>query len=202
MTLLPSMKLLSATVVLTGALVVGSGVSFPWYAANDAALRISWSVRPERIEHCRRLSPDEIASRPEHMRRSVECEGRLATYDLTVIIDDSTVDASVVQGAGIRHDRPMFLLRDYHVAPGRHQVQVRLTRREAPDSLADEARVQPDSGRVTTPDDRQSREAVQRRELALDATPAHMALDTAVSFRPNRITLVTFENRRLAVRTP
>jgi hypothetical protein len=199
MTAIKTVVSVVTTVALTALVAYGSGVSVPWHPHDDAALRVSWSVRPERFQHCRTLSPEELASRPEHMRQAMECDGAYATYDLAVTIGDSLYEASVVRGSGIRHDRPMFLLRNYRVSSGEHHVKISLVRREATDSLAG-GNI---AGADTTPvaSDRRARELEQRREMALNAFPAHLVLDTVLHFPANGVALVTIENRTLTART-
>ena len=67
------------------------------------------------------------------MRQRVECDGRFATYTLRVESDGQVIGETVVHGAGLRHDRPLYLLREYDVAPGVHRVRVSFTRREKTD---------------------------------------------------------------------
>src|SRR5690606_24552456 len=85
------------TIVAAWALASSAGVSVPWRPAGAAELRLSWSARPERIEVCRTLSAEELAARPVHMRREVECEGRSATYALQVAVDGSELERMLVQ---------------------------------------------------------------------------------------------------------
>ena len=120
----------AASALALAALARGS--AFPLRNADESAarLRLSWSARPERIEACRTLSEKELEEREEHMRQRVECEGRFATYALSVELDGRRASESVVQGAGLRHDRPIFLLRDMDLAPGIHRLLVRFARRE------------------------------------------------------------------------
>lgn len=182
-------------------LAAASGVHMPWHPLDDAALRLSWSVKPERIEQCRALTPEEIAARPEHMRQAMECEGKLATYDLTVTIDDSLHESSVVHGSGIRRDRPMFLLRNYRTTTGPHRVQVTLTRREKTDSPSDKEKPGADSAAIGAAADRRSRELEQHREMVLNSIPSHLTLDTVLTFPANGVALITIEDRALTVRS-
>lgn len=201
MTFIKTLVSVLIVAVLTALLAVASGVHVPWHPANDAALRVSWSVKPERIEQCRALTPEEIAARPEHMRQAMQCEGTLATYDLAVSIDDSLHESSVVHGSGFRRDRPMFLLRNYRTTPGAHRVQVSLTRREQTDSLPGTGSSDPDSAQSEIGTDRRTRELEQRREMALNSIPAHLTLDTVLTFPANGAALVTIENGALVVRS-
>jgi hypothetical protein len=69
---------LLVALAVTGATVALSRAPYPTGQGSDALLRLSWSGRPERIERCRELTDAELAERPAHMRRRLECEGRSA----------------------------------------------------------------------------------------------------------------------------
>jgi hypothetical protein len=174
------------------------------YHADDAArLRLSWSARPERIEVCRQVSAEEQARREEHMRQRVECEGGFATYALRVEVDNRAVGEAVIHGAGLRHDRPLYLLKDYPVPPGEHRIRVTLTRREHTDNdaaaFAEAVVPDADTGLYAG---RAQREATERARRARAAIPPRLVLDTAVAFTPRQVALVTFnaEHRRVELR--
>lgn len=166
------LRLLAATavtVLAAWALAASSGAPIRWHDDDAAELRLSWSGRPERIETCRVLSEEELAERPAHMRRSTECEGRSATYDLLVSADGATLDSLVVRGSGARGDRPVFFLRGYPLEPGTRRVRVSLARRDPVDPATDTA-VTPASN-------------LARR----------VELDTLVAVEPGTVVLVTYD---------
>lgn len=174
-----------------------SSVSLPFHAQESAQLRLSWSARPERIETCRTLTAEELAQREEHMRQRVDCVGSSATYALRVEVDDRLVGESVVRGAGLRHDRPLYLLREFAVPPGTHLVRVTFTRRERTDN--DAAAFAP----VTSPEadtglfaGRAEREAAEHARRARAALPPRLDLDTTLTLGPRGVALVTFDPER------
>lgn len=165
--------------------------------SDSARLRLSWSARPERIETCRVLSKKELEETEEHMRQRVECEGKFATYMLDVFVDERLVHQSVVRGAGLRHDRPIFLLREIPVPAGIHRIRVSFTRREKTDNDAAaferEESSERDSGLFAG---RAQREAVEHERRARAAIPAQLSLDRSLSFRSGRVFVVTFGPER------
>lgn len=195
----PVQVLLAAAATAAGLLAMAwaSAAPMPLYAGDDAGLRLSWSARPERIEKCRAVTEAEQARREEHMRQRVECEGGFATYRLAVEVDGHSAGESVVRGAGLRHDRPLYLLRDYPIAPGTHRIRVILSRREATDddaaAFAPTAVPEADTGLYAG---RAQREAAERVRRARAAIPSRLSLDTTVSFAPRRVMLVTFNAER------
>ncbi len=174
-----------------------SGPEWRYHTGDSARVRLSWGARPERIEICRTLSEAELADRPEHMRQRVECEGTSATYALAIHIDGQLIDSRMLQGGGLRHDRPMYLLDDLVVAPGEHRLVVELTRREEePDDH--DAR----GGSTTSVADtgifagRAERELEERDRRKRAAIPASLQLDTTIVFQAREVKLVIFDAER------
>lgn len=167
------------------------------HRGDEAVLRLTWSVRPERIETCRRVSEAEQADRPAHMRQAVVCEGASATYRLRVWRDDQLLDDEVLRGGGFRNDRPIYLLRDYPASPGTWRLRVEMRRVEtvAEDSTGGAAA---DQGMSL---DREVREAEERARRRVEAVPAELRLEETVTFGPREVVLVTWdaEARRLRV---
>lgn len=197
------MRTVSA-VVTTGAglalLVWLSAIPFPYHAENEARLRLSFSARPERIEVCRTLSDEELNKLAEHMRQRVVCDGVLATYTLRVDVDGKNIGESVVRGAGLRHDRPLYLLQDYPVPPGEHRFRVSLVRREKTDddAAAYTKAVVPevDTGLYAG---RAEREANEHARRAGAAIPPSLVLDTTFVLPPMRVALIRFNSERRAL---
>lgn len=92
--------------------------------ADRAEIRLAWRARVPQMEECRRLTEAEQAELPAHMRREVVCEGRVASYRLEVVVDGAVRHRAVVEGAGARGDRPLYVFEAVPVAPGRHSVRV------------------------------------------------------------------------------
>ena len=174
-----------------------SGASTSYHRSDAARLRLSWSARPERIEVCRQLSDEELEKREEHMRERVECEGGFATYALRIDVDGQVLGESVIHGAGLRHDRPLYLLQDYQVPAGPHRVRVTLNRREKTDEDAGafaKARLpNADTGLYAG---RARREAEEHARRARAAIPPSLMLDTAIAFTPRQVALITFNAER------
>ncbi|HEX6939525.1 MAG TPA: hypothetical protein VF158_08940 [Longimicrobiales bacterium] len=183
-------------VVVIGAAVLALGaLSRLPYTAADAGrgvLRLSWRVRGERVQQCRRLSAEELEALPLHMRRPEACEGRIAPYRLRVVIDGDLVEDALVSAAGAKRDRPIYVFRDFPLTPGAHQVEITFTREGAPEADGGAA---PAPGGATpegggAPPERGGGEAGGGRT---GAAPVRLALRTVVEIRPARIALVTYD---------
>ncbi|MBT8488236.1 MAG: hypothetical protein HKN72_04480 [Gemmatimonadetes bacterium] len=93
-------------------------------ADGDARVRLSWRNEPIRVEECRTLSDEDQADVPAHMRRAQSCTGYRVDYELRLEIDGQSVAVDTVAPSGLRRDRPVYVLRDIAVPPGRHDVEV------------------------------------------------------------------------------
>lgn len=192
-----------ATTVLAGTalglalLALVSAAPLPFNTSQAARLRLSWTARPQRIEVCRTLSREELAARPEHMRQRVECDGRFASYTLRVEMDDRAIGESIVRGGGLRHDRPIFLLREYEVPPGARRMRISFTRRERIETREEEsvpsAVPDADTGLYAG---RAAREVVERGRRDRAAIPPRLELDTTVTLAPREVALITFDPER------
>jgi hypothetical protein len=176
-------------------------------AAASSLVRLSWSARPERVERCRRLTDDELAARPVHMRLRLECEGMFARYRLVVAANGRTEAEDTVRGGGLRHDRPMHVFREFVVTPGTLRLTVELARLDSVESAPSERDtlgVAPAGRPVDTLlGTREVREMTERRQRAGGAIPARLQLDTTVVLARGGVVLVTWDEaaRRLVART-
>ena len=140
-------------VLVTGVAVFALGalsrVPYTPADAGHGVLRLSWRVRGERVQECRRLTPEELEALPLHMRRPEVCEGRIAPYRLRVAIDGSVVEDTLIRAAGAREDRPIYVLRDFPLAPGAHVVDIAFAREGAPAGLTLETVVEIRPGRIS-----------------------------------------------------
>jgi hypothetical protein len=118
----------TAAVLLAVAVTVAiAGLSRVPYAASptdDGVLRLSWRIPGEMVETCRQLTEEEIARRPVHMRREVECERRVLPYTLTVRIGGEMVMRETVQPGRGRGVRPLGVHRELPLPPGAYEVEV------------------------------------------------------------------------------
>ena len=178
---------------ILGAMAWLSAAPVPLASAESARLRLSWSARPERIEKCRVLSNEELAKLGEHMRQRMECEGEFATYALRVEIDGSRVHESIVRGAGLRNDRPIYLLEDFNVGAGHRRVHVSFTRREEVDDDDDDSEAERAHADTGISIGRAQRENVERARRARAAIPPRLELDTALTFATGHVIIVTLD---------
>ena len=194
-------------VAATAGVVALSQAPYATGQGEGALLRLSWSGRPQRIERCRELSEAELAERPAHMRRLLECEGRPARYAVRVAVDGRTASLDTVTGGGLRGDRAIHMLREFPVEPGPRVLAVEIERIEAIEEEVeddendedDDEDAEPESG----PGDRAAREREERRRERLEALPSRLELAQPVTLEAGSVALVTYDptGRRLVLLT-
>jgi hypothetical protein len=151
------------------ALIALSSWQFGQTVSDRALLRLSWRAIGRELEQCRALSAEEIARQPAHMRQTQKCERVVEPYRLEVLIDDSLRADTTYRPTGARGDRPLYVLRDFPVTAGMHDVEVRFYEVEAA------AHVSPE----------------QRGHF-----PDAVVFSSTIEFAPRRIALVTYDADR------
>lgn len=163
-------------VALAGTVAIGA-LSRANYTAErgEGVVRLAWQARGEAVEECRRLTPEELARLPPHMRQEERCEEHGLPYRLRVRLDGASVVDELVRPAGARRDRPLYVYRELVLAPGSHALAVDFTREGALPAGA-------------------------RKDQA--STPPQLALDTTVALQARRVLLVTYDDdaQRLVLR--
>jgi hypothetical protein len=109
----------------------------PWQppGSDDALLRLSWRLRPPVTETCRARTQAELDALPVHMRTLEVCDNETRAYRLVVQLDTGASDTTRVRGGGAKGDRPLYVLREVPLPPGRHHVRIRFEPEES--ALAD-----------------------------------------------------------------
>lgn len=117
---------IAVVVALLATVAIGALSQVPYRVEEEgqAWIRLSWRVRTERIEECRRLTAEEIAELPVHMRREEVCERRGLPYRLRLALDGSEIEDGILRGAGARGDRPIFVYRELRTTPGTHRLEI------------------------------------------------------------------------------
>jgi len=114
-----------AAVLVTVFVAWLSRVPVEFHSEHEALVRLSWRINGITLEHCRELSPEELANLPIHMRNPEACIGRIAPYRLQVGLNGDLIMDDTIYPGGARRDRPVYVLSDFPVDPGEHRVQVR-----------------------------------------------------------------------------
>jgi hypothetical protein len=172
----------------TAAIVWASNAPVTVNGSDQALLRLTWSVRPERVEICRQQSPEELARLPQHMRQPVICEGRSATYRLKVRQGDRMAVDRTVHGGGLRQDRRLYVFQDVPLAPGDVPIEVTLDRIDPVGAAS-----------VPTPAPPATGASSARQPPAADAVPAHLSFAERLHVSPRQVILITYSPERRAL---
>jgi len=189
---------IAGAAALTLGIVELSQAPYRPYPEGSARLRLAWSARPERIETCRRQTEEELAKWPPHMRQLVVCEGTSARYRLEVRRDGALLLADTVRGAGARHDRPLYLLREQELSAGTMRLEIRFTRIDHPSPDTALADLEPGAA-AQVRQEQERREAAQRARRREEAIPPALVLDSVVRLEPRVVLLVTYDRTRQAL---
>lgn len=161
---------LALAAVVTASIAGLSQVPYTARRGEDAQVRLAWRFRGERVEECRRLTPEEIERLPVHMRRAEVCEGAILPYRLDVELDGERAAREVIRATGARADRPLYVFREYPLAPGAHHVRVTFTRLGG--SERDDAAEED------------------------DVMPARLEIERDLTLAPRQVALITYDAER------
>lgn len=158
-----------AALLVTGGVVALSYVPYTPDHGSAALIRLSWRARGERIETCRRLTPEELENIPAHMRQPEICKGITAPYRLRVYVAGELRTDEMIGGSGARRDGLLYVFREFETRPGIHDVHVVFERAIAPgERETDEREGERREERERREDDeregREARRANDRRE--------------------------------------
>ena len=156
--------------------------------SDSGVLRLSWRLIPDRTEHCRRLSQEELEKLPVHMRNPTVCERESADYQLIVQVGDAAPDTTRFLPKGAHGDRPIFVLQERGLEPGVHRVLVWFARESGEREHDREEQEERRHGRKEQEERRRQRdELVERHEGRT------LWIDTNVSARSGMIELITLD---------
>jgi hypothetical protein len=102
----------------------------PWTpsGAGDAVLRLSWRMSISARGECRPRTQAELDALPVHMRTPEVCAADTSTYVVITRLDDNAPDTLQLLRGGVKGDRPLFVLEDRRLPPGRYTFGIRLLR--------------------------------------------------------------------------
>lgn len=111
------------------ALGIGSFSNKPeveYFPAEKAQIKMSFTHGADRVEECRRLTPEEIAKLPPRERRPHTCGRERLPVRVQLVVDGVSIYDEVVQPSGLSRDGPAHVYRKFAVDPGRHEITARL----------------------------------------------------------------------------
>ncbi len=103
-----------------------SDLGFAAPAAAGSELVVSFKHPGRREEHCRQLTPEELAERPPHMRQAQVCDRGRADVRMRVSVDGAAVVERAYPPKGIWHDGNSVAIEPIPIEPGSHTVRVEI----------------------------------------------------------------------------
>ncbi len=111
------------------ALIIGVFSHWPTYrhlADDEALIKLSFTHAAQRVDECRKLTPQELAKLPPNMRTPMKCGRERAPIVVEVDIDGKPAIRHVAQPSGLSRDGASSVYRRITVQAGTHQLAVRL----------------------------------------------------------------------------
>jgi NAD-dependent dihydropyrimidine dehydrogenase PreA subunit len=120
---------LQAVALSAVALALGAFSVWPRYrqlAADAGVVKLSFSHPAERREACARLTPEEMARLPINMRVRTDCRRDRWPVSVELRLDGQLLYAASHAPAGLQHDGPSSVFRQFAVPAGPHVLDVRM----------------------------------------------------------------------------
>lgn len=102
---------------------------FPRYAYSPpdmAEIKVSLSHAADRVEPCRRLTPEQVAALAPNMRRSEQCERERLPLTIELDLDGQAMLQIEAPPSGVWSDGPASIYERFQVKPGPHRLTARL----------------------------------------------------------------------------
>ena len=91
-----------------------------------AQIKLSFGHGGERVEDCRKLTPEEIAKLPPNERRPNTCLRERLPVTVVIELDGKPLYEDVLQPSGLSRDGPSETYRKFLVPAGPHRITARL----------------------------------------------------------------------------
>ena len=100
--------------------------SYTYHDAEMALIMVSFSHSSERKEECRRFTAEEIAATAANMRRPMDCKRERVPVYVEVMLDGENLLSKSYNPTGLAKDGSASIYERISVAPGQHQLIVKL----------------------------------------------------------------------------
>ena len=91
-----------------------------------AQIKLAFRHGGQRVEDCRRLTPEEIAKLPTNKRRPNTCSRERVPVSVVIEVDGKPLYEDVLQPTGLSRDGPSETYRKFLVPAGPHHISARL----------------------------------------------------------------------------
>lgn len=111
------------------ALIIGVFSHWPTYrhlGDDEALIKLSFTHAAQRVDECRKLTPEELAKLPPNMRAPTKCGRERSPVIVEVDIDGKPAIRHVARPSGLSRDGASSVYQRMTVPAGTHQVAVRL----------------------------------------------------------------------------
>lgn len=121
---------LRMTSIISGAalmFVIAYSSHFSFGAPSDMGIiRLNLKLKALTERKCRTRTQDELDTLPIHMRSNEVCIEQRFGYQLVLKVDGEPMAEELILPGGLRHDRPIYYMRDLPFSPGSRQINLEL----------------------------------------------------------------------------
>ena len=97
------------------------------HAVESSRFVFSFNYRPPVEEQCEKVTEEEQAKLPEHMRVDERCERRRPPVRVRIDVDGKSVRDGTYHPSGFSSDGPAVAVETVPLEPGRHDLRIKLT---------------------------------------------------------------------------
>lgn len=91
-----------------------------------AQVKVSVMHAGDRLQPCRKFTPQEMAALPPNMRRPTQCSRERVPLVFELLVDGRPVFSGTYAPAGLWKDGPSHIYRRFNVPAGRREITARL----------------------------------------------------------------------------
>lgn len=91
---------------------------------SNSFIRLSMRVPRQTTKVCKKLTPNEVAKLPLHMRKEEECTLTSIKYKVSLELNSKSVLERQIHSQGVRHDKPMYVDEMLSVEPGQYNLKI------------------------------------------------------------------------------
>lgn len=100
--------------------------SYTYHDPEKALIMVSFSHASERKEECRRFTQEELSAMAPNMRRPMDCARERVPVHVELTMDGNNLLSKSYNPTGLAKDGSASIYESIPVAPGQHEITVKL----------------------------------------------------------------------------
>ncbi|MBF0368887.1 MAG: hypothetical protein HQL52_05440 [Magnetococcales bacterium] len=100
--------------------------AYTYLAEGQAELKVAFNHAGQRVEECRKRTPEELRKLPPNMRKPMDCSRERSPLIVEIRIDGKPLARDIYNPPGIHSDGAAFVYGKYAIPAGEHELEVEL----------------------------------------------------------------------------